>query len=283
MDKNKILEKLRNILASLIFILGFTKIRNWQLKRKQPLVRVLLIHHVRKGKPFETMIEFLVKNYHPLTFEDFLEKRFKRGKINILLTFDDGYESWFKTALPILEKWQMPALWFVSSGLIKAGENPETLEKFARDNLRLPKLEKPLTKDQLKIVSRNSLLEIGGHSFAHFFLDKVSLSLAKEDILKDKEIIEKIIQKKVRAFAYPFGRGNYSKDLQEILKEASYQVAFTTHSDFYSFEKKSPFLIPRSNHGTVSSWILKLWVEGAFDFVQKIENKIRKFRKNLRR
>lgn len=284
MKKDKILEISRNIFANFLFFLGIIKIRNWWLKRKQPLVRVLLVHHVRQKEPFLKMVDFLVKNrkYHILSFGDFIEKKFARDKINILLTFDDGYESWYKNALPVLEGYKMSTLWFINSGLINSSEDQEELEKFCRENLLLPKTERPLTKNQLKEVSKNQLISIGGHSFSHFFLDTVLLSEAEIDILRDKKFTEKIVQKKVLAFAYPFGRGGYSVDLQKILKKAGYKVAFTTHSNFFNPEKDNNFLIPRSNHGTVSPWILKLWVEGAFDLVQKIENKIRNLKGFLR-
>ena len=45
-----------------------------------------------------------------------------KNRLNILLTFDDGYVNNYKTALPILKKYYTPALFFISTRNLQTGE-----------------------------------------------------------------------------------------------------------------------------------------------------------------
>ncbi|WP_296381227.1 polysaccharide deacetylase family protein [Winogradskyella sp.] len=64
---------------------------------------------------FEEFIVFITANYNVITLEDFYEKRFKKGTLNIALTFDDGYLNNYKYALPILEKYNVPANFYITT------------------------------------------------------------------------------------------------------------------------------------------------------------------------
>ena len=53
---------------------------------------------------FNDVVSMLVENFNVITPEQFRNREFDREKINVLLTFDDGYKSWVTTVLPILEE-----------------------------------------------------------------------------------------------------------------------------------------------------------------------------------
>src|SRR5688572_6643441 len=97
-------KKFRNLLIYLIAKTGLVYLYQLHLKSKQPLVRILCFHDVADNLWFENVIKMISLNYHWITPKDFKEKKFASNKINILLTFDDGYQSWIDNCLPILNK-----------------------------------------------------------------------------------------------------------------------------------------------------------------------------------
>jgi peptidoglycan/xylan/chitin deacetylase (PgdA/CDA1 family) len=276
MKKVTVVDFVRNIIAGLLFFSGLVWFRLIFLRKKHPLVRVLLIHHVRQPEKFAAMISIIARDYHPISLDDFIQRRFDEKKINILLTLDDGYASWYKEAVPILEKYNVPALFFISSGFIESGKNEAELEKFCKDRLLLSEVSTPLSKEMLVEASKHPLVTIGGHSQTHPFFETISIEDAQVEIVEDKKYLEELTGREIKAFAFPYGRSEYKDDILRIIKDNGYQVAFTTHSDFYNY-KQDIYLVPRSNHGTVSPFVLRLWIMGAFDLVQKIEDQLRKF------
>lgn len=267
---------LRLVLATLLFFTGIVWIRAMLIRRRAALVRVLLIHHIRTPAKFESMMQHLARNYHVVSYEDFCNGRFSKKQINILLTLDDGYFSWYQEGLPVLERYNIPALFFVASGFVRAGENTEVLESYCLDKLKLKKVATPLTVEALKHCASHPLITIGGHTVSHPFMESIDLDEAKTEVYEDKKDLENIIGYPPKAFAFPFGRGNYSDKLTEIIKGTGYKHAMTTNSDFYR-EGSDVYRIPRSNHGTVSKRVLSMWVWGAFDMVETMESTIRRF------
>jgi peptidoglycan/xylan/chitin deacetylase (PgdA/CDA1 family) len=65
-------------------------------------------------KDFIEHLKFL-KNYcHVISLEDFFNQNFKPGKINVALTFDDGYWNNYSIAKPLLEEFEVPAHFYIT-------------------------------------------------------------------------------------------------------------------------------------------------------------------------
>lgn len=88
------------------------------------------IHDVNE-KSFKRQLQVLKSNYE-VVFVDEILRRIKKGKPVdgfAAVTFDDGYKSVLKNALPILKKLNIPATWYLSTKLI-------TEKSFWRDKIR---------------------------------------------------------------------------------------------------------------------------------------------------
>jgi peptidoglycan/xylan/chitin deacetylase (PgdA/CDA1 family) len=106
-----------------LFKLGFGK---YMLKDRYG-ERILLFHGIdRLGETrfnsrfisktyFEEFIKYITKNFNVISLDDFYAKKFKKGTLNIAITFDDGYLNNIKYALPILEKYNVPACFYITT------------------------------------------------------------------------------------------------------------------------------------------------------------------------
>ncbi len=96
-------------------------------------------------KHFEEQLVYFKKHYNILSLEDLMDnKNMSANKLNVAITFDDGYLNNFIYAFPLLEKYQIPSHIFVtglnnSSNSIKIlwGDLVDITEKFINENLGL--------------------------------------------------------------------------------------------------------------------------------------------------
>ncbi|MEK9772083.1 MAG: polysaccharide deacetylase family protein, partial [Opitutae bacterium] len=106
---------------------------------------------------FEQHLIFLKENYELISTQTLKERIITKNLSNrsICLTFDDGYYDNFSEALPILEKYQIPATIFVCTGNIGT-ENEFWWDML--ENLLLANKEKYLTWNALSDV-RDEVLD----------------------------------------------------------------------------------------------------------------------------
>lgn len=64
---------------------------------------------------FEEFIKYITTHYNVISLDDFYQKKFKKDTLNIAITFDDGYLNNYKYAVPILEKYKVPACFYITT------------------------------------------------------------------------------------------------------------------------------------------------------------------------
>jgi peptidoglycan/xylan/chitin deacetylase (PgdA/CDA1 family) len=118
----------------------------------------------------------------------------------VVLTFDDGYADFHRTALPLLNAYGFTATVFVTTGWI-ADAGPRAL----------PPTNAPpgpmLSWSQIKEAAEAGV-EIGAHSHSHPQLDQLDRAGLLREIESSKALLEDQLGRTVPGVAYPFGYSN---------------------------------------------------------------------------
>lgn len=260
----------RDAFIRAVSLLGLARVYRLYEKQKGPLVRVVAFHDVQNGEAFAHIIKELTIRYNVISPEDFMEGRLDASRINILITFDDGYASWVDVCMPVLEAHHVRALFFINSGLCDAGESTEAASRYVRERLLLSPRHTITWAQVERLASAGHT--IGGHGVTHARLSELREGEQRDEIAKDKARIEEMLKTPLTAFAYPFGRvGDYTATTQRILKDAGYTYAFTTGSVFGNLSR--PYEISRlCIDDTISTTQLHDWIQGGYDIYHKLKS-----------
>ncbi len=235
--------------------------RNWK-ERQGPLVRVIAFHDVDDGAWFEHVISSLARDFTIISPHEFEEGIFKPGRINVLVTFDDGYESWTTICLPILKKYGVKALFFVNSGLLAVAHDETKMNSFVTQNLRLS------PKKALSYEGAGTLLAeghtVGGHTTNHTSLRNASVNTLISEVEADKHAIETRLGVVLRHFAYPFGAArDYSLDVESHIRGYGYEFVYIAEPGFSQRgERHIPRTLIERNQSYASIW---RWMHGGYD------------------
>ena len=267
-------------------------------------IQVLLFHRVigKDDDPwrleirpqlFEQYMSYIADHYNVARFED--DWSWVKEK-TIVVTFDDGYWDNYRYALPILEKYHVPATIFVSTANLGTGRefwwdrlarlvseeelvtirnrlrqmSPaerdaalDDIEKRAVISREALETDRALNTEELKKLADSEFITIGGHTVNHNALMYQSLEEQKDEIEVSKQTIERIIGKEITTFSYPFGqRDTYSDETIEILRECGFQKAASTLPELAGSDV-DPFEVPRIGQPEVPLDV----------FVKKLEEK----------
>ncbi|MCD6321398.1 MAG: polysaccharide deacetylase family protein [Clostridiales bacterium] len=141
------------------------------------------------------------------------------GKYHVAVTFDDGFQSIDKKALPELAHRHIPCTIFVPTGHI--GKKPAWLKNKNRDGIR----HNVMDADMLRKISENDLFSIGSHCISHSSLTSMSYDDAKKEIYESKKCLENILNEKIKTISFPHGAYNHIH--VELAREAGYKRVFT--------------------------------------------------------
>ncbi|MBI4948306.1 polysaccharide deacetylase family protein [Candidatus Berkelbacteria bacterium] len=159
-----------------------------------PLGVQLSVSPATLEKQFE-LIKIL--GYQPITLQDFAAKKYTNN--SIILTFDDGYIDHYTNALPLLQKYNYRASFFIVSSFVgRSGY---------------------MNANQIQELV-DAGMEVGGHSISH----KNLASLSFEDAIYD---ISTSIRNRELVFAYPSGK--YSEQTLDIVSSLGIVASVTTN------------------------------------------------------
>lgn len=104
-----------------------------------------------------------------------------------------------------------------------------------------------LDLEELKRLSRHELVTIGGHAETHLPLNSLKEADVFAEMVRNKQMLENVIQREVRHFAYPFGERNTASNREAgIAESVGFETAVTTRiGNLFREHASSPFLLPR--------------------------------------
>ncbi len=151
----------------------------------------------------------------------------------VVVTFDDGYESVFENAWPVLRDLNIPATIFLNTAYVDS-ESAFPFDDWgvALEGRVAPQSYRPLTTDQCREMMASGLVELGAHTHSHedfrgrpeAFRDDLKLNV---HILRDRFGIEN------PTFAFPYGTihaGFTREDLVAAAEEVGVTCGLTTDS-----------------------------------------------------
>jgi len=302
-------------------------------RRPKPHAVVLMYHRVAacevdpwnlcvSPQRFEEHLQALKSSYAIVSMRELAGTASPQGAVAI--TFDDGYADNLLAAAPLLEKYDLPACFFLTSGALGMSQEfwwdelerlllsqvalPSTLKirigdgwrmfepgraaepaKDVRGEIRanppwkagaetrlgfyyavwqslrtldesgrrsaLDQIAKQLAEDTGTRASHRSLtaeearrlaccrgIEIGAHSVTHAVLPSLAPAAQSQEIGRSKEHLEKLLNRPVTGFAYPFG--DYSSETADLVRTAGFEFACTTEPDGISLDSDR-FRLPR--------------------------------------
>ncbi|MEG0570898.1 MAG: polysaccharide deacetylase family protein [Oscillospiraceae bacterium] len=208
---------------------------------------VLMYHHILENKnrlgdyvispaQLESDLKFIKEhNFNTIStaqLSAFLQDGDALPSNPIMITFDDGYESVYKYAYPLLQKYQMKAVVSIIGRYTDLYSDPKTPKHINYSHLNWTQLEEMKNSTTFDVQnhsynmhandkkkSRYGIRIIPGESEQHY---KESLV---DDIggLSDK--IEDKLHIRPQAFAYPFGA--LCKQSKPILTQLGFKIIFT--------------------------------------------------------
>ncbi len=160
-----------------------------------------------KESDFEIQMSIISEGgFNLLATDDIAKCRSENtSRRNLVITFDDGYESVYKIAFPILKEFALTATVFVISGFIGRQDY--------------------LNKRQILEMADHGI-DIQSHSATHPCLLDVTEKGIIEELSISKKAIEEILGKPVRGFAIPGGL--YNRRICELAQDCGYDVVYTS-------------------------------------------------------
>ena len=189
---------------------------------------------------FEEQIKYLAENeYYVPTWDEvsgYISGDNGLPAKSVVITVDDGDESFFRLAVPVLEKYNFKATSFVITSWY--GYQVASYQ----------------SSKSIDFQSHSDNMHISGTGGKGLFL-----SISYEDACKDLEVSRSILGgDSCKVFCYPFG--HFNDRCKEILKDCNYTLAFTTQGGRV-FPGDDPYELPRvrmSKGESLNSFINKV-------------------------
>ena len=180
---------------------------------------------------FIKQMDYLAEHdYQTLGLEEFMacyqQDRFPEK--SVMITFDDGYQSFLQLAYPVLKEHDFHAVIFPIVSLTPGMEQDIIFNQH-------------LTFHDLRLMDKESgLVDIGSHTYdLHYYIDSGEPAVKRQkgegrpaykariekDLRVSKDILELQTGKSINALAWPYGIAN--KTAVQIAKDLDYRLLFT--------------------------------------------------------
>jgi peptidoglycan/xylan/chitin deacetylase (PgdA/CDA1 family) len=240
---------------------------------KKKYIRAINYHSTPQEymSQFEEQLKFFSKHYSSVSKEDlkdFFEGKWKRKNPGLIISFDDGLESNYKYAKPLLEKYNFVGWFFIPSGLVESGN-------CKKEHLTGKTSERYMNWNEVRDL--NDTHVIGSHTLTHKRLKKsLSEKVLIQEIRDSKIELEKMTNsEEVDVFCWVGGETEaYSRKASEIIKKTGYKFSFLTNH-FPILLSSNTLQLERTN--VEADWpihLVKLYISPLMDFKYRKKRKL---------
>jgi len=201
-------------------------------KKKYPELPDIMQRYFSEDE-FSYVLDWLKFRFSFLSPKDFLNS----NKPGVLLTFDDGFANNANNALPVLEKFNAPAVFFVTTQHVMDPENwlpatSEMIPSFWGSPGDVPAsiaadLFNGMSEPDLIKCAQHPLITIGSHTVSHPYLTKCTHQQVTDELISSRNYIKSMTGQKVDLLAYP--SGDYDRHVAETAKRVGYVAAFAVN------------------------------------------------------
>jgi peptidoglycan/xylan/chitin deacetylase (PgdA/CDA1 family) len=165
--------------------------------------------------------------------EAFLAGQAAAPRDGVLITIDDGMGCLRWAALPVLREYAVPAVAFVSAGLVSPGRTASRQGHY-------------LNWHDLETL-RDAGISIQSHGWSHRSLGYLHPQLVLDELCASKALLQERLGVDVGSFAYPFGtRSDFNATTANMLSQAGYRLGFTSqHGSIGCGEGRQAHALPR--------------------------------------
>jgi peptidoglycan/xylan/chitin deacetylase (PgdA/CDA1 family) len=196
-------------------------------------ITILMYHEVGDGpnnlfvreSEFKEQMKYLWdNNYQVISMNEAINLLKNNQNVDkcVVITFDDGYRTFFTKAWPVLREYRFPATVYAISD--KCENNPRYLEW-----------------EQMRFLQAN-WIDIGSHTKSHPDLTGLAPENMVDEIAGSKKVLEDNLYYPCRHFCYPGGALN--DKVVKMVENAVYESAVTTENG-YASSRNEVLLLPR--------------------------------------
>ncbi|MDD5996856.1 MAG: polysaccharide deacetylase family protein [Bacteroidales bacterium] len=275
---------MRKLIAKILYLFFYKKIEKSSLRQDA----ILSIYgHDQQKEPFEKLIAWLVsrdyvfitpeKVYSLISGDEPLDKKY------VWLSFDDGWKSGYDNVLPVLEKYQIPATFFIASKGIEDGyywysrafQNRESdLYKEVDELWKIPNKERSeiidrlpaykgsritMNEEELLKLKKSGFANFGNHTHDHVMSDKCTRQELSAEIDKCSLIMKNITGDDC-SFIYSYPNGNLDANSVGVIKEKDFKLAATVKIGWIN-RGDNPYDLHRNefNNGCLEENLLQIY------------------------
>ncbi|UFS69108.1 polysaccharide deacetylase family protein [Geomonas sp. RF6] len=180
--------------------------------------------YLLQAEEFRAQMDFLKREgYHTLLLDEVLSENLPFGKA-VVLTFDDGHDSNYHLALPILQEYGFRAEFFITTDWIGTPHY--------------------LTMAQVRALGRGGM-GIGSHAASHRLLSDLPAVEQERELGHSKRVLEEILDREILFFSAPGGRFDAGS------------AARAEKAGYRGFCTSRPFLWHRRGEGTIPRFAVR--------------------------
>ncbi len=164
-------------------------------------ITILIYHRVGAGtggqmdlasSEFDQQIEWLRSNRRILTLDRAVSELTGPEPVEpgVVITFDDGTSDWVDRALPILDRHQVPATFYVATA-------------FVEERRPFPGGGTPISWAGLKEMATSRLVTLGSHTHTHALMDRLPIPDIADELDRSIGLLGDRVGVDVEHFCYP--------------------------------------------------------------------------------